>query len=62
MMNIEVTVKVVVESGDDWNLRVFDALHSVGSEIYQYPQYIQQKGDGSDFTFEYTVKGTGGLE
>ena len=57
-MKIEVTVNVTVEAGDDWNLRVFDALHSVVSEIYQYPQYVQQKGDGSDFTFEYTVKGT----
>jgi len=57
-MNIEVTVKVTVEAGDDWGERVFDALQNVGSEIYRYPQYIRQTGDGNNYTFEYQVKGT----
>ena len=61
-MNVEVTVKVTVEGGDDWNLRVFDALQNVGSEIYRFPQYIRQTGDGSNYVFEYKVKGTGGLK
>ena len=58
-MNIEVTVTVTVEAGKDWNFRVNDALRSVGSEIYMYPEFVEQKGDGKDFTFEYNVKGTG---
>ena len=58
-MNIEVTVTVTVEAGKDWYFRVNDALHNVGYEIYLNPQYISQKGDGNDFTFEYQVKGTG---
>ena len=61
-MNIEVTVNVTVEAGDDWSERVFDALQNVGSEIYRYPQYIRQTGDGSNYVFEYKVKGTGGLK
>ena len=58
-MNIEVTVTVTVEAGKGWNFRVFDALRHVGSEISMNPEYVEQKGDGNDFTFEYNVKGTG---
>jgi hypothetical protein len=56
-MNIEVTVTVTVEAGDGWNFRVNDALRNVGNEIYMNPQYVAQKGDGSDYVFEYTMKG-----
>ena len=56
-MKIEVTVNVTVEAGDGWSERVFDALQNVGSEIYRFPQYITQKGDGGNYVFEYTVKG-----
>jgi hypothetical protein len=56
-MKIEVTVTVTVEAGAGWNERVLDALYSVGSEIYTNPQYNQQKGDGVDHVFEYTIKG-----
>jgi hypothetical protein len=56
-MNIVVTVEVTVEAGAGWNERVLDALYGVGSEIYTNPQYAAQKGDGTDYVFEYTVKG-----
>jgi hypothetical protein len=56
-MNIEVTVTVVVEGGEGWNFRVNDALRNVGHEIYMNPQYVTQKGDSNEYTFEYQVKG-----
>jgi hypothetical protein len=56
-MNIEVTVTVVVEAGKDWNFRVSDALRNVGHEIYMNPQHVVQNGDGTDYTFEYQIKG-----
>jgi len=56
-MKIEVTVTVSVEAGKDWNFRVNDALRNVGHAIYMKPQYIAQKGDATDYTFEYRVKG-----
>lgn len=58
-MQIEVTVTVTVEADKDWNFRVNDALRSVGSEIYMNPGFVEQKGDGKGFTFEYDVKGIG---
>jgi len=56
-MKTEVTVTVSVEAGDDWNLRVFDALRNIGNEIYMNPEFVGQKGDGDNYTFEYQVKG-----
>ena len=56
-MKIEVTVTVSVEAGEGWNERIHNALHNVGSEIYHYPEYIHQTGDGGNYTFEYQVKG-----
>jgi len=56
-MKVEVTVTVTVEAGDGWNERVDYALCNVASQIYHCPQYIEQKGEGTDFTFEYTMKG-----
>jgi hypothetical protein len=58
-MQIEVNVTITVEAGDEWNFRVNDALRNVGSEIYMNPEFVIQKGEGTDFTFEYTVKGIG---
>lgn len=56
-MKIEVTVTVSVEAGDGWHLRVNDALRNVGHEVYMNPEYVEQKGDGNNFTFEYQIKG-----
>lgn len=56
-MKIEVTVTVSVEAGKDWNFRVNDALRNIGHAIYMNPQYIAQKGDANEYTFEYQVKG-----
>lgn len=62
-MNVEVTVTVTVEAGKGrrWNFLAFDALRHVGSEISMNPEYVEQKGDGSNFTFEYQVKGIKGI-
>lgn len=56
-MNIEVTVKITVEAGNGWNFRVNDALRDIGSEIYHYPEYIRQTGEGTNYTYNYQVKG-----
>jgi len=58
-MKVEATVTVSGEAGDGWHLRVNDALRNVGHEIYMNPEYVEQKGDGSNFTFEYQIKGEG---
>ena len=56
-MKFIVNVQVEIEGREDWNFRVNDALRNIGHEIYMHPQYVGQKGDGSGYTFEYTVKG-----
>lgn len=54
---VEFKLTVTVEAGKDWNYKIADALRNVASEVYLNPQYQSQKGDGSNFIFEYTTKG-----
>lgn len=56
-MKVIVNVEVEVDRTDDWNFKINDALRNVGHAIYMNPQYVAQKGDGTNYTFEYNVSG-----
>jgi len=56
-MKVIVNIEVTIESTENWNFRINDALRNIGHEIYMNPQYVEQKGDSTNYTFEYHVRG-----
>ena len=61
-MNVEVNVNITVESSGNWQYQLFDAMHNIGSSIMNNPEFNQGRGDSNTYTYEYTIKGTGGLK
>jgi hypothetical protein len=56
-MQVEITVNVVLEHKESWATEAAYALQDIGRVISTRPEFIENKGEGSFFTFDYTIRG-----
>lgn len=57
MSEVEITIKVRVPAGKDWNFRMSDAIREVRDSVYIDPKKTLDKVESSEYSYQYSIQG-----
>ena len=57
MSDVEITIKISVTAGKDWNFRMADIIREVRDEVYINPKKTLDKVEALGYSYQYSIQG-----
>lgn len=55
--DVEITIKIRVPAGKDWNFRMADIIREVRDEVYINPKKALDKVESLEYSYQYSIQG-----